>query len=79
MKLGKLSRKQSINENASHKISGISWEYLGMRLLDTGRQLGDFHHNFSCRNFFLLPMTTKMVAAWNTVMTLCVNCIMGLR
>ena len=47
MKLGKLSRKQSINENASHKISGISKEYLGMRLLDTGRQIGDFHHNFS--------------------------------
>ena len=79
MKLGKLSRKQSINENASHKILGISWEYLGMRLLDTGRQIGDFHDNFSCQNFFLLAMTTKMVAAWSTVMTLCVNCVMGLR
>ena len=28
-------------------------------MLNTGRQIGDFHCNFSCQKFFLLSMATK--------------------
>ena len=78
-----LWRKQKVNNISCKFLANFTFRkaininqyiQLATRAPSTGRRIGDFHCNFSCQKFFLLPMVTKIVAAWSVALFAFIDC-----